>query len=108
MPRHQLAELVAFAADPALRDELAELAPDSTERRATVVTRGLADTSIPCRSTAKWPQRGLGFGSTSATAASASGVNDSWIAATALAHQVPVITQDQGYVVVAGLRVIVV
>ena len=31
MPRHQLAELVAFAADPALRDELAELAPDSTD-----------------------------------------------------------------------------
>ena len=34
------------------------------------------------------------------------GLNDSWIAATALAHDVPVITQDADYVAVAGLEVI--
>lgn len=34
------------------------------------------------------------------------GVNDSWIAATALAHGVPIVTQDDDYVAVAGLEVI--
>ena len=34
------------------------------------------------------------------------GVNDSWIAATALAHGVAVITQDQDYAAVAGLELI--
>jgi len=34
------------------------------------------------------------------------GVNDSWIAATALALGVPVVTQDDGYVRVPGLEVI--
>lgn len=34
------------------------------------------------------------------------GLNSSWIAATALAHHVPVITQDADYVAVAGLEVI--
>jgi len=34
------------------------------------------------------------------------GVNDSWIAATALALGVPVVTQDQDYVRVPGLEVI--
>lgn len=33
-------------------------------------------------------------------------VNDSWIAATALAHRVPVVTQDDDYVELAGLDVI--
>ncbi len=33
-------------------------------------------------------------------------VNDSWIAATALAHDLPVVTQDDDYDVVDGLRVI--
>jgi hypothetical protein len=33
-------------------------------------------------------------------------VNDSWIAATALALGIPVVTQDDDYVEVAGLRVI--
>ncbi|MGQ0680048.1 MAG: type II toxin-antitoxin system VapC family toxin [Actinomycetota bacterium] len=33
-------------------------------------------------------------------------VNDSWIAATALALGVPVVTQDQHYVEIAGLEVI--
>ena len=33
-------------------------------------------------------------------------VNDSWIAATALALDVPVVTQDDDYVAVAGLAVI--
>jgi len=33
-------------------------------------------------------------------------VNDSWIAATAIALGVPVVTQDDGYVEVPGLRVI--
>lgn len=33
-------------------------------------------------------------------------VNDSWIAATALALQVPIVTQDEDYVVVPGLSVI--
>ncbi|HET7026108.1 MAG TPA: type II toxin-antitoxin system VapC family toxin [Candidatus Limnocylindrales bacterium] len=33
-------------------------------------------------------------------------VNDSWIAATALALRVPVVTQDRDYVEVAGLEVI--
>lgn len=35
-------------------------------------------------------------------------VNDSWIAATALAHGVPVITQDHDYVRVPGLDVVAV
>ncbi|MCA1834019.1 MAG: type II toxin-antitoxin system VapC family toxin [Actinomycetota bacterium] len=35
-------------------------------------------------------------------------VNDSWIAATAMSLAVPVVTQDQDYVEVAGLEVIVV
>ncbi len=35
-------------------------------------------------------------------------VNDSWIAATALAHDVPLVTQDRDHVEVAGLRVITV
>ena len=34
------------------------------------------------------------------------GLNSSWIAATALAHGVPVITQDADYAAVAGLEVI--
>ncbi len=34
------------------------------------------------------------------------GVNDSWIAATALALGVPVVTQDEGYIAVPGLAVI--
>lgn len=34
------------------------------------------------------------------------GVNDSWIAATALTLGVPVVTQDEGYVSVPGLDVI--
>lgn len=34
------------------------------------------------------------------------GVNDSWIAATALALAVPVVTQDDDYVAVTGLAVI--
>ncbi len=34
------------------------------------------------------------------------GVNDSWIAATALAHGIPVVTQDEGFVEVGGLVVI--
>ncbi len=33
-------------------------------------------------------------------------VNDSWIAATALAHGIPVITQDEDYVDLPGLAVI--
>lgn len=33
-------------------------------------------------------------------------VNDSWIAATALAHRLPVVTQDDDYDVVPGLDVI--
>lgn len=33
-------------------------------------------------------------------------VNDSWIAATAMVHGVPVVTQDEDYVVVEGLEVI--
>jgi len=33
-------------------------------------------------------------------------VNDSWIAATAMAHGVPVVTQDVDYVAVEGLTVI--
>ena len=33
-------------------------------------------------------------------------VNDSWIAATAMALQVPVVTQDDDYVEVSGLSVI--
>jgi predicted nucleic acid-binding protein len=33
-------------------------------------------------------------------------VNDSWIAATAMAHGIPVVTQDVDYVSVAGLEVI--
>jgi predicted nucleic acid-binding protein len=33
-------------------------------------------------------------------------VNDSWIAATALAHRVPVVTQDDDYAGVTGLDVI--
>lgn len=33
-------------------------------------------------------------------------VNDSWIAATALAHGLPVVTQDDDYVDVPGLEVI--
>ena len=35
-------------------------------------------------------------------------VNDSWIAATALARGIPVVTQDQGYVRLPGLAVITV
>ncbi len=34
------------------------------------------------------------------------GVNDSWIAATALAHSLPIVTQDDGYATVPGLDVI--
>jgi predicted nucleic acid-binding protein len=34
------------------------------------------------------------------------GVNDSWIAATALAHRLPVVTQDTDYVELAELQVI--
>ncbi len=33
-------------------------------------------------------------------------VNDSWIAATAMAHGLPVVTQDDDYVDVPGLEVI--
>ena len=33
-------------------------------------------------------------------------VNDSWIAATAMAHGIPVVTQDDDYVTVPGLEVI--
>jgi predicted nucleic acid-binding protein len=33
-------------------------------------------------------------------------VNDSWIAATAIAHGVPVVTQDSGYDAMPGVRVI--
>jgi predicted nucleic acid-binding protein len=33
-------------------------------------------------------------------------VNDSWIAATAMAHEVPLVTQDEDHVEVAGLQVI--
>lgn len=33
-------------------------------------------------------------------------VNDSWIAATALALGIPIITQDDGYVDISGLAVI--
>ena len=33
-------------------------------------------------------------------------VNDSWIAATAMAHKVPVLTQDDDFPVVSGLAVI--
>ena len=33
-------------------------------------------------------------------------VNDSWIAATAMAHELPVVTQDADYVELPGLRVI--
>lgn len=35
-------------------------------------------------------------------------VNDSWIAATALAHDVPLVTQDHDHVAVADLRIIAV
>jgi predicted nucleic acid-binding protein len=35
-------------------------------------------------------------------------VNDSWIAATALAHDVPLVTQDRDHAAVAGLRIIAV
>ncbi len=34
------------------------------------------------------------------------GVNHSWIAATAMSLGVPVVTQDDGYVAIAGLEVI--
>jgi predicted nucleic acid-binding protein len=34
------------------------------------------------------------------------GVNDSWIAATAIAHQLPLVTQDADYDVVPNLDVI--
>lgn len=33
-------------------------------------------------------------------------VNDSWIAATAMAHSLPVVTQDDDYVAIPGLEVI--
>ena len=41
-----------------------------------------------------------------ATAANGMPVNDSWIAATALALNVPVVTQDDDYVTVPGLDVV--
>lgn len=34
------------------------------------------------------------------------GANDAWIAATAMAHQVPLITQDRGFVGTPGLEVV--
>ncbi len=34
------------------------------------------------------------------------GVNDSWIAATAMALEIPVVTQDRGYPAVPGLEVV--
>jgi predicted nucleic acid-binding protein len=34
------------------------------------------------------------------------GINDSWIAATAMAHGVPVVTQDDGFPDVEGLDVV--
>jgi predicted nucleic acid-binding protein len=34
------------------------------------------------------------------------GVNDSWIAATAMAHVLPLVTQDAGYIAVPGLELI--
>jgi len=34
------------------------------------------------------------------------GVNDSWIAATALAHEVPVVTQDEGFLAIDELSVL--
>lgn len=33
-------------------------------------------------------------------------LNDSWIAATAIAHEVPVVTQDSGYDTMPGVQVI--
>lgn len=33
-------------------------------------------------------------------------VSDSWIAATAIAHQVPIVTQDSGYDAMPGVQVI--
>lgn len=36
------------------------------------------------------------------------GINDSWIAATALAHRIPVVTQDQDFLAVPGLEVILI
>jgi predicted nucleic acid-binding protein len=34
------------------------------------------------------------------------GVNDSWIAATAMAHALPLVTQDANYIAVPGLEII--
>jgi len=33
-------------------------------------------------------------------------INDSWIAATAIAHDVPIVTQDAGYDAMPGVQVI--
>jgi predicted nucleic acid-binding protein len=43
-------------------------------------------------------------GSTSPPGAAA--INDSWIAATAIAHDVPIVTQDADYDVMPGVQVI--
>jgi predicted nucleic acid-binding protein len=77
---------------------------DARDRRLATLTRVLALDAIPVDDdvAAAWARlrvvlRDLGL---------RMGVNDSWIAATAVALGVPVVTQDEDYVAVPGLEVI--
>jgi predicted nucleic acid-binding protein len=77
---------------------------EARARRLATLTRALALDPIPVDDdvAAAWARlrvvlRDLGL---------RMGVNDSWIAATAIALGVPVVTQDEDYVAVPGLEVI--
>ncbi|MHB8958647.1 MAG: PIN domain-containing protein [Candidatus Limnocylindrales bacterium] len=77
---------------------------DTRDRRLATLTRAIALEPIPVDEAvaAAWARLRVVL----RDAGLRMGVNDSWIAATALALGVPVVTQDADYVEVRGLTVI--
>ena len=77
---------------------------DTRDRRLATLTRALALDPVPVDEdvAAAWARLRVVL----RDAGLRMGVNDSWIAATALALGVPVVTQDEAYVNVPGLAVI--
>jgi len=82
------------------------LAADVEARAARLATLRLAETLDPLPIDDRVGDAWSRLVATLRAAGRRMPVNDSWIAATALAHDLPLVTQDADYDVVPGLRVI--
>lgn len=83
---------------------LAAASPEARARRLRSLTKALETEPLPVDDAvaAAWAEMRHAMRSTNSRLPT----NDSWIAATALAHELPVVTQDDDFDAVPGLRII--